>query len=32
MFIFASVLGNVKSLPEDGVEYQQAIYEMKKKF
>jgi len=32
MFILASVLGEVKSLPEDGVEYQQAMYEMKKDF
>lgn len=30
MFILASVIGEVKSLPEDGVEYQQAMYEMKK--
>jgi L-fuculose-phosphate aldolase len=32
MFIFASVLGNVKSLPDDSVECQQAIYEMKRDF
>ena len=30
MFILASVLGEVKSLPEEGVEYKQAMYEMKK--
>ena len=32
MFILASVLGEVKSLPEEGVKYQRAMYEMKKDF
>lgn len=32
VFILSSILGEVKSLPEDGIEYQQMIYEMKKDF
>jgi len=32
VFILSSVLGEVKSLPEDGVDYQVMIYEMKKDF
>jgi len=32
MYIFASVLGEVKSLPKEGIEYQRAMYEAKKDF
>ena len=32
MYIFASVLGEVRSLPREGVEYQRAMYEEKKDF
>jgi len=32
IFVLSSTLGEVKSLPADGVEYQRMIYEMKKDF
>lgn len=32
IFILASALGNVKSLPEEGIRYQREMYEMKNKF
>ena len=32
VFILSSILGEVKSLPDDGIEYQKMIYEMCKDF
>jgi len=32
IFVLSSILGEVKSLPSDGVEYQRMMYEMKKEF